>query len=173
MEGDTQLPKKVKFGFRKILKVIAGPFLKPKEPKKKSPTSFKDSKEAQALSPGMIVQVRVATRWRARQVTATPLSSGRAGTATRSADGTGPARTPSGRPWNCREAAGTPPGQEQRKRRLRSAGPPSTEHCGAPGGRSATEETDHPASVLPSSPVPPLRGMPHSSYRFLSASFPR
>lgn len=98
-----------------------------------------------------MVQVRVATRWRARQVTGTPLSSGRAGTVTKSTDGTGPARTPSGRPWNCREAAGTPPGQEQRKRRLRSTGPPSTEHCGAPGGRSATDKKKkRPFSLSPS-----------------------
>lgn len=83
------------------------------------------------------MQVRVATRWRARQVMGTPLSRGWAGTAASSTEDTGPARMPSGRPWNCREAAGTPPGHEQRKRRLRSPGPPSTEHCGAPGGRSA------------------------------------
>lgn len=30
MKGETQLPKKVKFGLRKISKVLAGPFLKPK-----------------------------------------------------------------------------------------------------------------------------------------------
>lgn len=165
MEGENQCPKKVKFGFPKMSKVLSVLFLKPQRS-----TSLTDSKEAQPLSPGMIVQVRVATRWRARQVTATPLSSGRAGTVTRSVDGTGPARMPSGRPWNCREAAGTPPGQEQRKRRLRSTGPPSTEHCGAPGGRSATDER---LSSLSPSIFPHPARMLHSFSRFRSASFPR
>lgn len=112
-------------------------------------------KRSRPLSPGVTVQVRVVTRWRARQVTGTPLSRGWAGTAARSTECAGPARTPSGRPWNCKEAAGTPPGHQQRKRRLRSPGPPSTEHCGDPGGGSV-ERRWRPRSQ----PRPPLAPPP-------------
>lgn len=91
-------------------------------------------------------------------MTGTPLSRGWAGTAARSTEGTGSARTPSGRPWNCREAAGTPPGHEQRKRRLRSPGPPSTEHCGDPGGRSVERRVRSRGQPLPPHPSsPPIR----------------
>ena len=99
-----------------------------KEQSSTSSSSRETVRKSHRLSPGMTVHVRVVTRWRARQVTGTPLSRGWAGTTAWSTGDASPSWTPSGRPWNFREAAGAPPGHEQRKRRLRSPGPPSTEH---------------------------------------------